>query len=308
MNSRITATLAAIVAVAVGGVIYAITADGIGYGPNAEAEPLVIAQADPIPAAPAPVEAAPVAATPAPVGDVFNAEQQAAINAMIANYLAANPGFIRDYLLANPDVIREAATELERRRLDEAAARQAEAVAQYRDQLLYSPRQAVIGNPDGDVTLVEFFDYNCTYCKRALDDMNRLVAEDPNLRIVLKEFPVLGVGSTEAAQVAAGVIMIAPDRYDAFHQLLLGSAAPATGELAMAAAEQVGIDRAALTEALQSNEIVATINEAYVMAGALGLTGTPSYVIGDQVVVGAVGYDALRAMIVAMRECGQTAC
>ncbi|MGD9739066.1 MAG: DsbA family protein [Bauldia sp.] len=310
MNSRITATLAAIVAVAIGGVIYAITADGIGYGPNAEAEPLVVAQANPIPAPPpaAPASAPAPLAAPVPVGDAFTAEQQAAINAMIGNYIAANPGFIRDYLMANPNVIRDAATELERRRLDEEAARQAEAIAQYRDQLLHSPRQAVIGNPDGDVTLVEFFDYNCTYCKRALDDMNRLVADDPNLRIVLKEFPVLGVGSTEAAQVAAGVIMIAPDRYDAFHQLLLGSAAPATGELAMAAAEQVGIDRAALTEALQSNEIVATINEAYVMAGALGLTGTPSYVIGDQVVVGAVGYDALRGMIDSMRECGQAAC
>lgn len=301
MKSRTVTALIAVVAFAIGGgIVYAVTESGSGTDTEAEAE-LVVAQAN----AAAPV-APPAAAVTA--GDVFTAAEQAAINALIGNYIAANPTFIRDYLMENPEVIRDAVTELERRRLDEEAARQAEAIAQYREQLLYSPRQAVIGNPDGDVTLVEFFDYNCTYCKRALDDMNRLVADDPNLRVVLKEFPVLGVGSTEAAQVAAAVIMVAPDRYDAFHQLLLGSAAPATGELAMAAAEQAGIDRAALSEALESNEIVATINEAYVIAGALGLTGTPSYVIGDQVVVGAVGYDVLKGMIDAMRECGQAAC
>ncbi|MCW5714121.1 MAG: thioredoxin domain-containing protein [Bauldia sp.] len=276
---------------------------------------MVVAQAapaaDPIPANLLPeaaAPAAPVTPEPAPVGDAFTAEEQAAINAIIANYLAANPGFIRDYLVNNPEVIQDAVTELERRRVNAAAAQQAQAIAQYRDQLLFSPRQAVLGNPNGDVTLVEFFDYNCTYCKRALDDMNRLVAGDPNLRIVLKEFPVLGTGSTEAAQVAAAVIMVAPERYDAFHQLLLGSAAAATGQLAMEAAAQVGIDIAAITNALQSNEVVATIEEAYVMAGALGLTGTPSYVIGDEVVVGAVGYDALRARIDSMRRCGQTTC
>jgi len=291
-------------------VVYAFTTHDTALAPAALAQ--VAPAADPIPANILPAPAATAAPAPAPVllpvGDAFTAEEQAAINAMIANYLAANPVFIRDYLVNNPEVIQDAVTELERRRIDAEAAQQAQAIAQYREELLFSPRQAVLGNPNGDVTLVEFFDYNCTYCKRALDDMNRLVAEDPNLRIVLKEFPVLGTGSTEAAQVAAAVIMVAPDKYDAFHQLLLGSAAPATGELALDAAAQVGIDIVALTTALQSNEIIATIEEAYVMAGALGLTGTPSYVIGDEVVVGAVGYDALRARVVAMRQCGQTVC
>jgi protein-disulfide isomerase len=244
----------------------------------------------------------------AEVNAIFDANQQQAINTMIAAYIAANPGFIRDYLITNPEVIREAVNELEARRINEEAARQAEAIAQNAELLVNSPRQAVIGNPDGDVTLVEFFDYNCTYCKRALDDMNRLVADDPNLRIVLKEFPVLGQGSTEAAQVAAAVILIAPERYDAFHQLLLTSAAGATGEIAVQAAVQVGIDQTALLTAMTSNEVVATIEETYVLAAALGLTGTPSYVIGNEVVVGAVGYDALRSRIQSMRQCGQTFC
>lgn len=300
MPSRTTATFAAI-AVAIGGVAYALVADGLGHGPDALAAdgpaPIIVAQAG-IVTPPA----------PAAVGEAFTIDQQAAINLMIGNYLAANPGFIRDYLMANPEVIRDAVTELERRRVGEEAARQADAIAEYRDMLENSPRQAVLGNPNGDVTLVEFFDYNCTYCKRALDDMNRLVADDPNLRVVLKEFPVLGVGSTEAAQVAAAVIIVAPELYDAFHQLLLGSAAAATGELAMQAAVQVGVDQTVLVNAMASDEIVATIEEAYVMAGALGLTGTPSYVIGNEVVVGAVGYDALRTRIDSMRACGATTC
>lgn len=316
--SRFTGSIAAAFVVALGGVAYALATGGPALTPAAAAEaiaPIVVAQAaplaDPIPAnaLPAPATAnAPAGPALVPVGDALTAAEQAAINAMIANYIAANPGFIRDYLVNNPEVIQEAVTELERRRLNAAAEQQANAIARYQFELLFSPRQAVLGNPNGDVTLVEFFDYNCTYCKRALDDMNRLVEEDPNLRIVLKEFPVLGTGSTEAAQVAAAVIIVAPERYDAFHQLLLGSAAPASGALAMEAAAQVGINIAALTAALQTNEVVATIEETYVIAGALGLTGTPSYVIGDEVIVGAVGYEALRTRIDSMRQCGRTVC
>ncbi len=303
MPSRLTGFLAIVAAVVAAAALYlaiggtgpeaAVTANATAGAPAAAA-PVVVAQVDP--------------AVMAEVNEIFDANEQQAINTMIAAYIAANPGFIRDYLITNPEVIREAVNELEARRINEEAARQAEAIAQNAELLTNSPRQAVIGNPQGDVTLVEFFDYNCTYCKRALDDMNRLVAEDPNLRIVLKEFPVLGQGSTEAAQVAAAVILIAPERYDAFHQLLLMSAAGATGEIAVQAAVQVGVDQTALLTAMTSNEVIATIEEAYVLAAALGLTGTPSYVIGNEVVVGAVGYDALRSRIQSMRQCGQTFC
>jgi protein-disulfide isomerase len=298
MPDRLTTAIIAIVAVAVGGVVYAFLADGVGQTPSTAAGPpaeaLAVAQATPIPAADT-------------TGAFTNAEQ-AAINQMIGDYIANNTGFIRDYLVANPEVIRDAVTELERRRIDAEAARQAEAIALHRDLLLYSPRQAVIGNPDGDVTLVEFFDYNCTYCKRALSDMARLIDEDPNLRIVLKEFPVLGVGSTEAAQVAAAVAIVAPQLYNQFHLLLLGSSAQASLDLALSAAIEAGVDEVALRAAMESDEIIATIEESYMLADALALTGTPSYVLGNEVIVGAVGYDALKGMIEAVRTCGETAC
>ncbi len=300
MPGRQLLALIAVATLAVGGIIYALSAAGIGTEPDAGA---TVAGAD------APMAAAAIVLPQIAAAETaFAPEQQAAIYAMIGGYIAANPGFIRDYLIANPEVIREAVTELEQRRIDDESLRQARAIAQYRELLFYSPRQAVLGNPAGDVTIVEFFDYNCTYCKRALDDMNRLIAGDPNLRVVLKEFPVLGAGSTEAAQVAAAVIMVAPERYGDFHQLLLSSPAGATGELALAAAAEIGLDRTTLLAAMASNEIVATIEESYVIASALGLTGTPSYVIGDVVVVGAVGYDILKAMIESVRRCGATAC
>jgi protein-disulfide isomerase len=300
MRNRLATAIIAIVAVIVGGFLYAFLSDGSRESPTAVAEtaPVTIAQATPT-------------QTATPVVDVtgtLTEAQQAAVNQMIGDYLATNIDFIRDYLVNNPEVIRDAVTELERRRIDDEAARQADAIALHRDLLLYSPRQAVLGNPDGDVTLVEFFDYNCTYCKRALSDMTRLVNEDPNLRVVLKEFPVLGVGSTEAAQVASAVAMIAPDRYEAFHLLLLGSSAQANMDLAISAAVEAGVDEVALRQAMQSDEITATIEESYMLADALALTGTPSFVLGNEVIVGAVGYDAMKSMIDSVRACGETAC
>jgi protein-disulfide isomerase len=111
-----------------------------------------------------------------------------------------------------------------------------------------SSHQVTLGNPNGDVTLVEFFDYNCGFCKRALSDMLTLLKQDPNLKVVLKELPILGPGSTEAARVAVAVRMQDPDgqKYLAFHQGLLGEPGPASKEKAHAAAQKLGLDMAQL--------------------------------------------------------------
>ena len=297
MRGRLIGAFFAIVAVALGMLGYTLLSDGIGESPAA---------AD---AGVEPIEVAQVTSAPAPgVTDAFTETEQTAINQMIGAYLAANGGFVRDYLLANPEVLQEVVTELERQRIDQQAAQQADAIEFYADLLFFSPRNAVIGNPNGDITLVEFFDYNCSYCKRALDDMNRLIADDPGLRIVLKEFPVLGLGSTEAAQVAGAVVLLAPDRYGEFHQLLLGTTAQATGDLALAAAAEIGLDVAAIEALVGTAEVNAVIEESYMLADALGLTGTPSYVLGNEVIVGAIGYDALRGMIDSIRACGAAFC
>lgn len=289
--SRRIATTAAAIALTAGGVAFAVLSDGFD-GPTE-----AVAQEAP--------------ATPAPVIDqtgAFTPEEQAAILQLIEGYIDANPGFVRDYLMENPEVIRDAVTELERRRVANEAEAQAEAIERNRDLLFESGRHAILGNPDGDVTLVEFFDYNCTYCRRTLDDVERLLNDDPGLRIVLKEFPVLGTGSTEAAQVAAAVNMIAPEAYATFHRLLLGSSAQATEPLAIAAAIEAGVDEGALRAAMETPEAIGYIEEAYRLADALSINATPTFVIANEVVVGAVGYDSLRGIIASVRECGETTC
>lgn len=210
-------------------------------------------------------------------------------------------GIIRDYLMTNPEIIRDAIAELQRK--EEASAResQVEVIASNAPALFKSDNAAVIGNPDGDVTLVEFFDYNCGYCRRAHADMTRLIAEDPNLRVVLKEFPILGPGSVEAAQIATAVHLLAPEKYGEFHDLMLGEPGQVDGNRAIAIAVDLGVDEEALRKSADSDETKASISEAMALASELDLTGTPSYVTRQQVIVGAVGYDVLKTEIAAAR-------
>ena len=132
---------------------------------------------------------------------------------------------IKEYLLANPDVLEEVSAELNKRQAVAEAAKQASAVKKHSEALFNSPRGVIVGKRDGDVNFVEFFDYNCGFCKRAMTDMMELMKEDPKLRVVLKEFPVLGQSSVEAAQVAVAVRMQDPSgkKYLDFHQKLLNS-------------------------------------------------------------------------------------
>jgi protein-disulfide isomerase len=211
---------------------------------------------------------------------------------------------IRDYLLAHPEILQEASNELEKRQAQADAAKHREAIKQYSQALFHSPRQVTLGNSQGEVTLVEFFDYNCGYCKRALDDMLGLMRNDPQLRIVLKEFPVLGPGSLEAAQVAIAVRMQDPSgkKYLQFHQKLLGGRGPADRAHALAAAKEAGLDVKRIERDMASEEVKATLEENKQLAQALAIGGTPSYVIGTDVVVGAVGLAALADKVRMSRE------
>jgi protein-disulfide isomerase len=216
---------------------------------------------------------------------------------------------IREYLVSHPEVLQEAIAELEKRQQVADAEKAKAAVASHADALFSSARQVTVGNPQGDVTLVEFFDYNCGYCKRALPDLMELMKGDSKLKVVLKEFPVLGPGSVEAAQVAVAVRMQdkGGKKYLDFHQRLLGGRGPADRARALAAAKDAGLDMARLEKDMASDEVKATINENMKLAEALGLNGTPSYVIGQDVVVGAVGLDALRQKVNTAR-CGKATC
>lgn len=209
---------------------------------------------------------------------------------------------VREYLIQNPEVLQEVVAELEKRQSHMEESARAKGIAEHRELLVNSPRGVVVGNPKGDVTLVEFFDYNCGYCKHALSDLQTLVKQDPNLRVVLKEYPVLGQPSVEAAQVAIAVRLAAPEKYMAFHQALLGARGTADRAKALAVAKEVGIDPAAIQKFASSPELNATLNENMKIGQALALNGTPSYVVGDQAVIGAVGFDKLKAAIADARK------
>src|SRR5208337_217209 len=178
------------------------------------------------------------------------------------------------------------------------------AVVENNATLFRSPHQVVLGNPQGDVTMVEVFDYNCGFCKRAMSDMLDLLKTNPNLRFVLKEFPVLGDGSVEAAHVAVAARMQDPTgkKYIEFHQKLLGGRGAADKARALAVAKEVGFDVARIEKDMDSAEVKATIDEDMKLADALGVSGTPSYVVGSQVVIGAVGLDTLKEKIDAERK------
>jgi len=205
-------------------------------------------------------------------------------------------GIVKNYLLQHPEVMQDVMAELEKHQKAAEAEKNRAAVAENNATIFSSPHQVVLGNPQGNVTMVEFFDYNCGYCKHALSDMLTLLKTDPNLKFVLKEFPVLGEGSVEAAHVAVAARMqdVTGKKYIEFHQKLLGGRGPADKARALAAAKEVGFDMARIEKDMGSDEVKKTIDENLKLADLIGVNGTPSYVVGDEVVVGAVGLEAER--------------
>ena len=216
---------------------------------------------------------------------------------------------VRDFLVANPEVIQEAIVELERRQQDAQKTAQRGALEAERKTLLHSPRGNIVGNLSGDVTLVEFFDYNCGYCKRALADIRTLMKADPKLRVVLKDFPVLGPESVEASRVSLAVKQqLSGDKLFDYHTKVMETRGRVNGERALAVAKEMGLDMARLQKDLDHAEVRAALQENMTLGDKLGLTGTPAFVIGDVVVSGAVGVEPLRSIVANTRQCGKAAC
>jgi protein-disulfide isomerase len=241
-------------------------------------------------------------------------------------------GIVRDYLAAHPEEVGELAREYFAKHPEALTAIVADALkarsapvagvvavpssgARPRNEtaaliasnaavLFSSPHQVTLGNRDGDVTLVEFFDYSCGFCKRAVPDMLTLLKDDPKLKIVLKEFPILGPGSVDAAHVAIAVRMQDPNgtRYLAFHEALFGGDGPASKEKALAVAGAQGFDMARLNHDMASDEVANTLAETMHLSESLGIRGTPGYVVGDTIIPGAIGVAALEAQIATARR------
>ncbi|WP_298252292.1 DsbA family protein [Bradyrhizobium sp.] len=238
-----------------------------------------------------------LAAPPAASAQTFSEGQRDAIESIIKNYL-----------ITHPEVLEDAMAELNKRQAAAEAEKHEASVTENSQTIFNSPRNVTLGNKNGDVTFVEFFDYNCGYCKRAMSDMLNLLKTDPKLKVVLKEFPVLSEGSVEAAKVAVAVRMQdSGAKYLDFHQRLLGGRGPADKARALAAAKDAGLDMARIEKDMASPEARATIEENFKLAESMGMNGTPSYVIGKQVIVGAIGLDGLKEKI-ALARCGKATC
>lgn len=217
-----------------------------------------------------------------------------------------NP-LIEDYLLKNPRILQRVSSALEAELTTERMAETKAAIAELRPALFESPGQIVLGNPQGDVTLVEMFDYNCGYCRQSLPDIAALLDEDKNLKIVLKEFPILSQDSIEAARIAVQVADANVD-YWSFHQALFTSRGQVDKATALKAAGDLGLNPITLEMGMATPKVDAVLQESYKIADRLKITGTPTFIIGDEIIPGAIGLDALKQRIANMRTCGATVC
>jgi protein-disulfide isomerase len=229
---------------------------------------------------------------------VFNEQQKQAIGEIV-----------KDYLVKNPEVLTEVIAELEKRQAEAQQASQAGAVQETKQSLLNASHSYVVGNPSGDITLVEFFDYNCGYCKKALSDVQTLMKSDPKLRVVLKDFPVLGPDSVEASRVALAVKnQLQGQKLFDYHVKVMDSRGRVNGERAMAVAKDMGVDMARLQKDVESPEVRNALQENMALGDKLSLTGTPAFIVGETVIPGAVGVDPLKQLVNNVRQCGKASC
>jgi protein-disulfide isomerase len=178
------------------------------------------------------------------------------------------------------------------------------ATGTHADEIFRSPTSAVVGNPDGDVNVVAFFDYNCPYCRKDVPALDKLIAEDGNVRLVLKELPVLGPDSVAAARLVLAARRQGKEH--ALHQRLIGTPGRVNKGRALSLAAGLGLDTVRLEEDMDDPEITATILENMRLANQLGVRGMPFYLVGDRVVSGGGGdfYAALTAEVANIRQNG----
>jgi protein-disulfide isomerase len=209
---------------------------------------------------------------------------------------------VRRYLIANPEVLNEAADAYQRRRAREESAARVKVMTELKASLRTTGGLPVMGNPDGDVTVVEFFDYRCPYCRQALTELLRLVAEDKKLRLVFREFPILGPQSLLASQAA--IAAREQGKYLEMHVALMSHKGGLDEKTVMEIAASQGVDVDRLREDMKKPAVMAMIKESLALAGRLGVEATPTLVIGDEVHAGYAEIAALKELVARARaEC-----
>lgn len=212
---------------------------------------------------------------------------------------------VRAYLLENPEVLMEAIGVLEARQQDAQAAGDVELVARHGSALFDDGYSWVGGNLDGDVTVVEFMDYRCGYCRRAFEEVETLIASDGNIRFILKEFPILGEELTLASQFAIAMQQLhGDDAYKTAHDALMTLRSDVTPEALTRLAEALDFDPQPILDRMQGPEVAAVIAENRALAGAMAINGTPTFVMGDQLIRGYVPLDAMRTIVAQARQDG----
>ncbi len=224
----------------------------------------------------------------------FSAEQKQAIERIV-----------RDFLVKNPEVLLEVGRELEKRQAEMQVAEHKRIIVENRDKIFASPVDFVMGNPNGDITVVEFFDYNCPWCKRAIGELMQLVEADSNVKVVLKEFPIFGENSTFTAKVA--MASRAQGKYLDFHVALMKER-QVTKDNVFKIAEKVGLDVEKLKADMDNPEFESAIKQTSSIAQALGIEGTPGYIVDAKVNVGFLALDGLRQMVGEARKEGCQVC
>ena len=207
---------------------------------------------------------------------------------------------VYEAILENPQIIMDAVRLLEERQQQDQAAAAAAALETERDRLEQDPNAIVLANPDGDVTVVEFFDYNCPYCRRVMPQVDALVEQDPNVRLVYREWPILGEGSVFAARAALAAR--AQGKYEEFHVAMMGMQGRAEEASVLRIAREVGLDIVQLRRDMDAPEVDEHIQTSMELTRALGFSGTPSFVIGDALIPGFVEADVLIEQVAATRE------
>jgi len=203
---------------------------------------------------------------------------------------------VGDYIRANPQVIINAFTEGKRIQQAQEALKAEKNISAKRSELEHDAGTPFAGNKDGDVVIVKFSDYNCGYCKRVLPDIRKLLAEDKNLKIVFKDFPILGPTSTLDAQAAIAAFRIAPDKYFEFHAALLEGSIRSEEQI-LAAAAKLGIDSSKLRDEMKKPDVQSQIQKNMALGKAIGVRGTPAFVIDGKMNRGAAGYAQMKSLI-----------
>ncbi|MBL6599983.1 MAG: DsbA family protein [Alphaproteobacteria bacterium] len=209
---------------------------------------------------------------------------------------------IRDYIMRHPEVIMESLQSMQQREQMAQQRLQAERVAALGEAIERDPGDPVLGNPDGDVTLVEFFDYQCGYCKRMLEPLINFANADGNLRIVMKEFPILGPESMIAAR--ASLAAAKQGKYEAFHTALMGLRGRLSEPAIFQTALEVGLDTERLRKDMESPEVTDQIRKARELGEALSVRGTPAFIIDGTIVPGAISEDRLADLVAQARAKG----